>query len=108
MKPKFEFIRYVVFCQLLPSLTIPQNSIKGSVISREEEKSALEATIAKRNAEIAELRAKEKPLEVEVQKLEETLTSIKQRLEELETDNVLDIFWLNHNRENNDSAEAST
>ncbi|XVF51806.1 hypothetical protein PTKIN_Ptkin04bG0213900 [Pterospermum kingtungense] len=93
--------------KLLPSLTISQSTIKGGVISIDEDYSALEATIAQRKNEIAELRAKEKPLEVEVQKLQKKLTTTKQRLKELETDNALDIFWLNHNkRENNYSAEA--
>ncbi|XVF51803.1 hypothetical protein PTKIN_Ptkin04bG0213600 [Pterospermum kingtungense] len=107
---KFESVYYCEECkfiaeircvisELLPSLTIPPNSIEGKIISRDEENFALEATIAKRYNEIAELREKEKPLEGEVQKLQVTLTMIKQRLEELETDNVLDIFRLNQNKE---------
>ncbi|XVF51812.1 hypothetical protein PTKIN_Ptkin04bG0214500 [Pterospermum kingtungense] len=116
---KFESVYYCEDCkfiaeiscvisELLPSLTIRQNSTKGKVISRDEENSAIEATIAKRNNEIAELRAVEKPLELEIEKLQAVLQPIKKKVEELETDNVLDIYRLNQNRENNYSDEAST
>ncbi|XVF51804.1 hypothetical protein PTKIN_Ptkin04bG0213700 [Pterospermum kingtungense] len=92
--------------QLLPSLknSKDQSSMKG----KDEENSSLEATIAKINNEIEELRSKEKPLEVETEKLramleatEGDLLPIKKRLEELEKDRFLNVYELKHNMKEN-------
>ena len=90
--------------------------MNGRAIYKDEENSTIEATIAELNNEIALLRAKEKPLEVELEKLqamseafEEELNLIKRRLEELETDHFLYIYHLNHKmKENKHPTEAST
>ncbi|XVF51810.1 hypothetical protein PTKIN_Ptkin04bG0214300 [Pterospermum kingtungense] len=116
---KFEPVYYCEECKFIAEIRcvmselfaslISQSSMTGKVISRDEKSSALEATIVKLNNEIAELRAKEKPLELEMEKLQAELEPIKQKLEELETDRVMSIYELNHNKkEDNYPTEAST
>ncbi|XWS49140.1 hypothetical protein CRYUN_Cryun13aG0138100 [Craigia yunnanensis] len=118
---KFESVYYCEECkfiaeircvmsELLPSLTISkdQSTMNGRVISRDEENSALEATIAELKNTITELREEEKPLEVEIEKLQSRLETIKWKLKTFETDHFLYIYQLNHNNENNYANEAST
>ncbi|XVF51807.1 hypothetical protein PTKIN_Ptkin04bG0214000 [Pterospermum kingtungense] len=90
-------LRFAVLC---PRVTLE---------ARDEENSALEATIEKLNNEIEELRAKEKLMEVEIEKLQTALKPTKKKLEELETDRVISIYELNHKKkEDSYPTEAST
>ncbi|XVE85622.1 hypothetical protein DITRI_Ditri17bG0105000 [Diplodiscus trichospermus] len=72
-------------CSIFPSLFISnvQSGVDCRAIPKDEENSALEATIAEINNEIADLSAKEKPLEAEIERLQGELKPIKQRLERL-------------------------
>ncbi|OMP12617.1 E3 ubiquitin-protein ligase TRAF7 [Corchorus olitorius] len=78
--------------------------------------SALEASIAKRSNEIAQLRAEQRPLTLEIEKLEATLQALKvkdkaitRELREFEIDRFMWNYELNHNlKDKKKATEAST
>ena len=89
--------------------------MNGRAISRDEEKSILEATIAMENNEIAVLGENKKLLEAEIEKLramlqtlENELKPIERRLEGLEIDHFLHKDELSHFMKFKYPTEAST
>ncbi|OMO52546.1 Zinc finger, PHD-type [Corchorus olitorius] len=77
-----------VISELLPSLTGLEDYATGDkrAISKDEENSALEASVAKINNMIAALRAKKEPLGLQVEQLEARLGQLKDELHEIEGD----------------------
>ncbi|OMP10165.1 DC1 domain-containing protein [Corchorus olitorius] len=104
-----QLLFYFVY-KLLPSVT-------GSEGHHAMDKnSALEASIAKRSNEIAQLRAEQRPLTLEIEKLEATLQALKvkdkaitRELREFEIDRFMWNYELNHNlKDKKKATEAST
>ncbi|OMP10164.1 Zinc finger, PHD-type [Corchorus olitorius] len=107
-----------VISELLPCLTGSEGYPSGDdrAISADEENSALEASIAKRTTEIAQLRDVEKSLKLKLDKLVAELETLKfkhngvtSKLDQFETDRVLWNYQLNYNlKRKMGAAEAST